>query len=226
MWKDYLQPSQISYNAMAFGCLGWKEFFFRQRMEKRWLKIDEWKCLRCYKVGSIVLCAWDDDPNRQDENWCSLFLVLFYIGFEKLRNDPWWACRLGIRTRAEMSGSLGLGWEASPAETKKTMQFGDAELPRFWGGPLFFLVGKTNCCLPQRTCRNLFRGLSDWRLALLLCYQKPEITICERAVNLFCRDGTFFLWGERLATGESFFQKVEEGPGICHDLTYIRNTIH
>lgn len=41
MWKDYLQPSQISYNAMAFGCLGWKEFFFRQRMEKRWLKIDE-----------------------------------------------------------------------------------------------------------------------------------------------------------------------------------------
>ena len=105
----------------------------------------------------------------------------------------------------DMSRSLGLGWAASPLETKTTMRFGDTELPRFLESLFFFWVGKTNCCLPQRACRNLFRGLSDWRLALLLCYQKPEITICERAVNLFCRDGTFFVRrGGRLATGEIF----------------------
>ena len=119
-----------------------------------------------------------------------------------------------------MSGSLmGLGLLGSFARREKrqcslaTQNCLDSE------EGLFCLVGKTNCCLPQRTCRNLFRGLSDWRLALLLCYQKPEITICERAVNLFCRDGTFFLFDE--ADGwqlEIFFPKVEEGPGICNSL--------
>lgn len=114
-----------------------------------------------------------------------------------------------------MSGSLGLGLLGSfPRRERRQCSLATQNCLDF-GGPLF-LVGKTNSCLPQRTCRNLFRGLSDWRLALLLCYQKPEITICERAVNLFCRDGTFFCSMRRtVGNWREFFLRLRKDHGFA-----------